>query len=256
MTHEFLSTWRDFQPSGPPFVLPGDWEVLRSDRACTSTIVTHLDEYISAPAFGEATDRALHLGLCPLPFIGNPTKASVFILMLNPGLHLSDFFAEQQPEFRNARWANLRGESDFMGLDPRFAWTSGFTYWHGKLASVVRGVASRARLEYRNALQHVASSLCVLELVPYHSSSFGLSDRIVSKMASARLARKFVHDVLVPKARDGTALIVVTRQAKGWGLGPDCGAIIYQNSETRAAHLGDTSRGGRRILDFLTPPVT
>ncbi|MGH7593022.1 MAG: hypothetical protein ACRELE_04115, partial [Gemmatimonadales bacterium] len=174
---------------------------------------------------------------------------------LNPGFSPVDLFAEEHESFRRARWENLRGESDFLGLDPRFAWTSGFDYWHGKLATVIRGIAKRKSVTHQEALRYVAASICVVELVPYCSPSFGLSDRVVREMKSPQLAKAFVHEALLPRARSGDALIVVTRQAQRWGLDSESGAVIYEGRQTRAAHLSETSPGGRRILDFLAPVV-
>jgi hypothetical protein len=210
-----------------------------------------MDGYVASQTFSAQTNRALHLGLCPVPFVGSPSKATVFILMLNPGLSPGDYFAEEQSAFRSALRTNLKGESEFLFLDPRFAWHPGFTYWHGKLASVVRKLATERQLSYQVALGRAAANICVLQLVPYHSSSFGLSDRIIRQMRSPGLARCFVHDHVMPRARRGEATIIVTRKVQQWGLEPDSGAVLYEGNETRAAHLTANSRGGSRIVEFL-----
>jgi hypothetical protein len=201
--------------------------------------------------FTAQTDRSLHLGLCPVPFVGSPLKATVFILMLNPGLSPGDYFAEEEDDFRTALQTNLKGESDFLFLDPRFAWHPGFYYWHGKLASVVRRVATERGISYRAALGRAAAQICVLQLVPYHSNAFGLSDRVVRQMRSPGLAKRFVHDQVLPRALRGEATVIVTRKVQHWGLESDSGAVLYEGNETRAAHLTEDSRGGRRILEFL-----
>jgi hypothetical protein len=251
-SHDFLSVWRDYEANDPPFVLTGDEVVLSATNRCGTTADVRLEQYTSSVAFGDQADRSLHLGLCPLPFVGNPSKASIFILMLNPGLSPGDYFAEQQDGFREALWANLKGQSDFLYLNPHYAWHPGFYYWHGKLASVVRELAARASVSYEEALKRAATKICVIELVPYHSISFGLSDRVVRGMRSPVLARQFVHDEVLPRARRGDAAIIVTRQIQQWGLGVESGAIVYEGSETRAAHLGVGSRGGDKILEFLS----
>lgn len=256
MTHQFLSAWRAFEESNPPLVLPGDEVVLSPLNRSGWTKCIRLDAYVSSPAFGDPRDRSLHLGLCPIPFVGKPSKARVFVLMLNPGLSPGDYFAEQHSKFRAAVWANLKGESDFLYLDPRYGWHPGFDYWHGKLTSVIQGVARRTNVTYQQALRRAAANTCVIQLVPYHSISFGLTEGVVRGMRSPRLAKQFVHDHVLPRVRRGDALLIVTRQKQRWDIAPDSGAVIYEGSETRSAHLTEASRGGAKILDFLAtgPP--
>jgi hypothetical protein len=70
-------------------------------------------------------------------------------------------------------------------------------------------------------------------------------------MQSSKLAKQFVHKVLVPRARQNDVLIVVTRKAREWDLPSDSGAIVYGKEEAQAAHLSESSRGGAAILKFL-----
>lgn len=252
MPHDFLAAWQAYTATSAPFVLPGDEVVLSKQNGCGSTAFTSLRDYTSSRVFGLNGDTSLHLGLCPVPFVGNPSKASVFILMLNPGFSPSDYFAEEQDEIRRIRWANLKGESDFIGLDPRFAWTSDFAYWQRKFGAHIAALSNQNVGSYQAALQRVAAKVCVLEMVPYYSSAFGLSDRVVNEMASPKLVKRFVHEEVLPKARAGEALVVVTRQAKRWGVEGGEGTVVYEGNDTRAAHIGQSSPAGALITKFLS----
>jgi hypothetical protein len=93
--------------------------------------------------------------------------------------------------------------------------------------------------------------MACVELIPYHSVKYDLPERIRRKLRSAELACDFVHGVLRPRSDAGEVLIVVTRQSLAWGLAESKHVITYSGSETRAAHLTPTSRGGRRIVEFV-----
>jgi hypothetical protein len=41
-------------------------------------------------------DRRLHLGLLPQPFFGDLRRASIYVLLLNPGLGPDDYYDEYE----------------------------------------------------------------------------------------------------------------------------------------------------------------
>lgn len=216
--------------------------------------------------FGK-TDGRLHLGLLPIPFMGNLDKASIFLMMLNPGVGPDDYYAEYNvPEFRDALLRNLRQEENntFVCLDPRFSWHGGFYYWHNKLKGLITKYACKEHaydtcepeeraLAYNKALQDFQTKIAVLQLMPYHSSNFELSEETFESMKSPCFAQSYVKEVLLPRAKRGECLIIATRRIQDWGL-EDCESecvINYAGAETRGAHLGPNTRGGKRILEFL-----
>ena len=96
-----IDAWADWQPDSPPFVLDGDREVLTSQRSARA-VVTHRSwqEASQAPDFSEPGDRKLHLGLLPQPFFGDVQNASIYVLLLNPGIGPSDYYGEYEvPEY-------------------------------------------------------------------------------------------------------------------------------------------------------------
>ena len=257
MPHELINAWASFRPGVGPHVLPGD-EVLL-DPSESRFVIHHRSwrALLGSPDFGNQ-DRRLHLSLIPQPFFGNIDSAPVVILSLNPGLKPIDYFGEQFVKpYRRALVANLRlklrnSRFPHLFLNPAFSWHSGFTYWHGRFSPLIDAFSRDAGTCRIEAMSFFSKSIATLELVPYHSASFGLPKHVVSRLRSVKLAREFVQDILLPRARASETLIVVVRQSPRWECKKeDSGVIVYQGAETRAAYLGPGSRGGDAILERL-----
>ena len=76
-----------------------------------------------------------------------------------------------------------------MFLNPKFAWTGGFRYWHAKLRDTISLLAATRGVSYGEAMAFLGRRLAVLELIPYHSSNFHQPQRVISNLSSAQLAR-------------------------------------------------------------------
>jgi len=181
----------------------------------------------------------------------------VVILTPNPGLNPIDYFGECfVKQYRRALVASLRlrlKKSRFpnLFLNPAFSWHSGFAYWHGPLARLIDTFATDVGIRRIDALSFFSKSIATLQLVPYHSVSFGLTNRVISGLRSVRLASSFVKEVLLPRARSLQAVLVVVRQARQWDIQEGRGVIVYEGGESRAAYLTPRSRGGSAILKHL-----
>jgi hypothetical protein len=200
--------------------------------------------------------------------MGDLRNASIFILMLNPGLSPGDYFAEQNwPSWREAVVNNLRQEEldeeyPFLGLYPRFAWHPGFGYWNKKFRSIAIEIGEQQSVSYREALGRISRRVAGLELVPYHSKSYG-GRSLLRKLPSRNIILRYVHNTLAPKADKGQALIIVIRGAKSWGLHEKKDnqnrqtIFVYQGSEARSASLSlNKSRGGPAIARWLGLQIT
>jgi len=251
--HPLFSAWKRFsrESDSSPFVLA-------EDRALLSEFdwvnCKNANEYIDS--FGEQDRRRLHLELLPLPFVGNLEGASVFILMLNPGLSPGDYLVEKRDEkFREVHHRNLRQENGsdaypFYFLDPQFSWHPGFRYWQKKLDQIATRWMAKYGCSYTDALQALARSISGLELVPYHSNKFG--GRGLPRLHSTEIMVKYVHGVLRAKAEEGKVTIVVARGAKEWGLSErDPNVVVYRGAEVQSSHFTLGSRGGEAIAQQL-----
>ena len=105
-----LEEWARWRPLGT-LILDGDREALRQARSSRQAVINRSwRAAYRAGDFAAPGDNRLHLGLVPQPFIGDLRRASIFVLLLNPGLSPSDYYGEYQvPSFRRALLANLSG---------------------------------------------------------------------------------------------------------------------------------------------------
>lgn len=139
MPEDLISFWKSCRFERPPFVHPKDRDKLTEILKPKKRKILEKNGLGSQESnhrsfrgylFGERfkpDDDGLHLSLLPVPYVGNLRKASVVVLMLNPGFNYSDYWAESDeckiPEFRKRLKANLKQsfngvEYPFLFLDP------------------------------------------------------------------------------------------------------------------------------------------
>jgi hypothetical protein len=255
MPNKLIDFWQRCDVSKAPFAHPADLPILRADSRWIEDGAVDFDAYIAGPRFADPNDDRLHLSLLPVPYVGDLRNAEIVILLLNPGFGYSDYWAESYgPDFRKRSIETLHqsfGDTDFpfMFLDPTFCWHGGFLWWEKKLREVIREIAARKfKGNYREGLRSLSSKLACVELVPYHSSSFG-EHRLIEKLASVQAARDFVRGGLMADAQANKRTVIVTRQVKAWGVKPGtANLVIYEGGHTRGASLGPNSSGGKAIL--------
>ncbi len=255
-----IQEWAEWASDRPPFILRADEEVLLSARSLASIAPTYIkwEDVYSQSEHGRPGDRKLQLGVLPHPFCGDVLNAEVYILMLNPGYESHDYFAELEVSaYREAALKNLRQEFDhdaypFYLLNPEFAWSGGYAWWHKKFASIIDEISKKTGMSYADVRRHLSQKIASIELVPYHSTSFYDPASWTKKLESAKLARKFVNEYVLPKVQKDEAILIVTRQVREWNLPEHNNITAYSNGEARGAHLSPASRGGRAIIERLT----
>lgn len=251
---DLLHAWASWEETGPPYVLEADRPVLADDRSARHCVTfSSWAAAYTASEFGRPGDTRLHLGLLPQPFFGDLRRASIYVLLLNPGLGPTDYYGEYEVSpFRAALLATLRqrfdpGQLPFLFLDPKYSWHGGYDWWHGKLAAVIEALASGWSVTFGAARARLNGAMAAIELLPYHSSSFG-GGRWLQRLPSVALAQAFVREVVIPRVERRDAIAIVTRQVDAWNL-PDCtGVVRYSAQEARAAHLSPDSPGGQAIV--------
>ena len=258
--HKLVKSWRTCKLENSPYLFPGDEFLLEKKFQQYWQDIPSFKKYIESTEFGSLAQKKLHVGLAPLPYIGDLKRATIFILMLNPGLAADDFYAEEHDKqyketiISNLHQKNLNEKYPFFALNPAFAWHGGFRYWHRKLGGIARKLKSQRQILYPEALSIISKNLACLELVPYHSKSFG-ANSLIRKLASSQAIKEYVHDVLVPRAKAEEILIVATRSVRAWDLQKYekkyKNIVLYNSSESRASHLSFGSRGGKAICRHL-----
>jgi len=258
-----LQAWRNWRPKSADYcILKGDEPALGRLDGWRTPIRWSSWKECEENYDPWATETPLHLGLCPLPFVGDVANARVYFLLLNPGLCELDYFAEYcKPDFAQRLRANLRQdfrgtEYPFFPLDPRFAWHSGSRYWQNKLAPVIKKLADQTGQTHARVRKVVAQNVCAIELVPYHSVRDSVTGTVRRVLESARLARDYVHDVLIPEARSGSRLIVAMRSTKDWGIHTGSRNVRrFQGGEALGARLSTAkaTSHGTAVVRALTP---
>jgi hypothetical protein len=252
--HQLINAWRNFPPHVFPRLLPEDKEMVnQTDRVL---IYRSYEKFITNSHFGDKASTQFHLGLLPQPFVGNLSKASIFILLLNPGLSAGDYYAlHHSRAYADAIKRNLSQENEaddfpFFFLNPQFSWTPGGQWWQSRMHSIAAELMRLNGISLQQALRHMSPHIACLEMFPYHSRNF---KSLKIELESKKLVCQYVEDVLVPRTRQGTALVIATRQAAAWPLPQrsNRNIIAYNAGQARGAHLTMNTSGGQEILQRL-----
>ncbi|MEM9636082.1 MAG: hypothetical protein AAGA94_00420 [Pseudomonadota bacterium] len=250
--------WNKMPTTGPTFIHPDDEAfIAQKDPRFLPRAPENFASFIRDPSFGK-TDPRFHFSLFPSPYGGDLVRAKIFILLLNPGFAPIDYWAEQ-PEFRvrqkkigDLRQAHQGQAFPNYVFDPEFIWTGAFQWWERKFRSVAQVLAKQKYDgSYLAALQDLSRNVASIEMIPYHSQSFG-AGKLLKGLPSAIAARDYVQNELAPRARDKEVAIVVTRRVRDWGLeGVDHHVVNYDKGLARSASLGAGTTGGKAILKIL-----
>lgn len=241
-TSDLASFWRRLDRIGRLFVHPDDLPFFREFRPHDLVV-------LDAESVGRH-DRAAHhhfnhLSLLPAPYIGCLATADIFVLTLNPGYSQAEYRVEADPTILAGLKQNL--DQDFNGSDwlfwylsPNAAGHPGGRYWWDRLKGHSSPVA-------------IGQRLAVIERFPYHSKKFG-SSRLAQRLPSCLAARRYVHDVVLPKVLRDDVLLIVARGATAFGFSSADqrhNLIVYGPGETAGAKLTSGSRGGIAIANWI-----
>jgi hypothetical protein len=176
-------------------------------------VMSYIEESNSAP---------FELTLLPHPYNGDLRRAKVFILMLNPGLSLTDYHIASEKKFiqESLNVINQEGFNPnfpFSCLNPEFYYWSGFQYWHAKLRPLILEIKKmRNSLSYKDALSFISQNTAVVQYVAYHSRGFGSKQsKLGSQLKSTEMMQDFVH-TLVERANRHEIVLLVGRASQRW----------------------------------------
>lgn len=246
-----VELWKRIDLKSPPFIFPGDEKYLSEVNSFRN--IVSFEKYVDDINEIKKAPHKFHLNLLPIPYMGNLETAKIFILMANPGLAASDYKAEfQDADYPNDLIKNLhqKADSDFpyVSINPKYCWHGGFEYWDAKFKDIIGFIQKEYKLSYVDALSFFSQNVAALELIPYHSKQ----SNYLPGLESTKLIKNYVTGVLLPRARTGKILIVVTRNIRAWGLKEEKKIILYgKPGQARGASLGKVTKGGKAIMEFL-----
>lgn len=253
MPSNLIKFWRDCPTDSKPLAHPQDLDAWKKTGSMLpEAIPQNFESFIADPKFD---DPRMHLNLLPQPYAGDLRKAEIFVLLLNPGLGYTDYWGESRMKsFRRRLENNLRQDLEgmefpFLWLDPEFCWHGGFVWWEKKLRDVIREIAKeRFNGSHIDAMRDLSKRIASLELLPYHSFSFG-AHKLIQQLPSVKVMQEFVGERLALEAKLQKKTLIVTRQQNAWSLpANETNIIIYQGGHTRGASLSKNSQGGKAIL--------
>jgi hypothetical protein len=247
---KIINFWRELSFENKPYIHPKDY-VLNDINHCTAK---NYGEYINSQFIGN-DDNLFHPNLCPVPYSGDIINAKIYILMINPGFNIRNYYEEEN----NLKYNNLLQQILYqnlsnidypiLGFDPQFHWTGGGQYWIEKFNSIIKYLSKNN--DYIKVMNYLSKNIAILEMVPYHSKSYKLKDSIFKELTSPRMMLEFINNYVLDKVNSGKSCIISTRKTNYWNLPDHKNIIKYTGSEARAAYLTIDSKGGRKILEFL-----
>lgn len=247
---ELIKLWDSLDIYQRPYVINEDKEFMKE---ISWNFKTYKSMIKNRDKIRQFRKKRFHTGLLPSPFSGDIINARVYILALNPGLSDLDYYAETtNKEYLKEKIKKLKGnfgKSDypFISLNPRYAWTGGGKYWLGKFEPIIDELI-KTKGSYDKAVKIIAQNVATLELVPYHSKSFGNSS-ILNKLESVRIMKEFVDKFVLNKAAKNKAIVLVTRSIKEWGIKRNKNIILFENNRNISFRL--KTRGGEAMLKIL-----
>ncbi len=254
---ELINFWkeldiRNLKNEQKPFVHPDDEAIFENNY----TTINNYNDYINNPNF-RPDDNKFHLNLIPIPYIGNIEDAKVYILMLNPGFGILDYFAESNEKVREALIYNLEqnktildSQYPFIFLNPEFLWHGGGQYWEKRLKDLIDEAQIPSKGPYVKKLSYIAKKIAVLQFIPYHSKSYHHLE-----LKSSEIMLNFVKKELVKKAQDDKICIICPRGEKYWEKAADNKKIFVfpDKKQSRASYISKKTFEGNweKIIGFL-----
>lgn len=236
---DLIAYWSLLDYSKPPYVHPEDKGV-RGENG----VALQIGKALRLPddaCYETPKDRGrFHVNLLPVPYVGDLKKATVFILMLNPGCGPVDYVAESDAAYRQAMIDQLsqsfEGKRPFFYLRPEFSWTGGGQWWRNKLKPVIERFVAKG-WSVSGALDSIAARVAVLEYWPYHSVSANLHSSLLKESKSHRMVSSFALSELTAKAGRKECLVIVARAVQRWGVLEGPSIVLYSPVEARQASL-------------------
>jgi hypothetical protein len=254
MTIGLIKAWREQKWNKRPYVLTNDADILSQKIRC----FTSYDDYTASSDFPNHHRSHFHVGLVPVPFHGDLETADTFICLINPGLNILDYYAEDNRAYRRLLLLNLRQKlaSDpypFFPLDPKWRWTSSGKWWSDLFANIIDKLRDKKpSATYADAAKFVSKRIASLELIPYHSFDSGHAAKLTKELESSILIRNFVEKKILHKAHNREALLVIASGANKWNIKKGLPNVVYQPPNHRKAHFSMKPRGsGSKILQWL-----
>lgn len=193
----------------------------------------------------------IFVNLLPEPYCGDPFKAKIILLQLNPGVDnpigyeddKDDFVCKLFPHYKKDILKSIHHKKNkypFFELNPEYRLLGGFRYWAKKFSPFIK---------LKNDYIRIANKVCVIEFFPYHSRNYKDLGKVLK-------CQKF-NFRLVEMAIKRKAIIILMRGKKQWLANvPKLKQYKYvtlkssRNVILSKANLGKNFNSIKNIFDF------
>ncbi len=144
--------------------------------------------------------RIFELGIPPGHVSGRLKTAPVVACYLNPSFKEADRVYFSRETERRMLFEQINGESDFpLCFEP----------WSKWFLQRVR------RIQMTD--EQLASTVAIFNVCAYASKDTSkLKDSIIKNLPSSKIARRYLHEVLIPQAQRRERFVVIARGCKAW----------------------------------------
>ncbi|MXX93570.1 MAG: hypothetical protein F4Y63_09025 [Chloroflexi bacterium] len=253
---DLVSAWQtvDLNTRGPR-ILECDREVLKRRQRGELDVCYASWQEVSLDLSNSKDRNQLHLNRIPVPYVGDLSKASIFILTLNPGHELADYYFEFEDDpygqalVNNLKQENLDIKFPFFYLNPRFSTTGGYSYWFPEFKEVITRLMVKHKVTFDEAHSKLAQEIAVIEQVPYASVNSKPLESLSDELCSRRLAMQYVKNHVRPKVLSSNAIAIVQR-GKRWDEVLDQREGVIRNNNPRNRHLSAEAK--EAIVEMLS----
>lgn len=255
---EIIKYWSEFDPDKPDHIYIHDKDRKIDFRNKQIRDVKNYQDFIHHEKFGNVKDE-LHFNLLPEPYVGDIKSANIYVLLLNPGFSIADYYVESKDDLRQSILNSIKQEFreeeyPLIWLNPKYLWTPGGQWTERKFKDLIYHVKeTNENFSYNDALKHVSKKVAIIQLMPYHSKSFGLGKRMM-RMESVSRIKRFVEKEIIKKSKENKACIIIARSYKDWGFGNKStneNIVIYEGSKARGASLSKNSSAWSVMKKFI-----
>lgn len=163
----------------------------------------------------------LHLGLRPVPYVGNLQSADIIIAMINPTATPKDYSDARDPAFRKLLQDNINQKvPNCFALDQNSPATAWCQYYRSIFNRFVREYSLSNDKPQEIIWKCLMERIAIMELIPYYSQRANLliDEDMHNRLPSAIAAKKALRELASNPADDNLIIFRWPNGAQRWDV--------------------------------------